>query len=88
MPSTVLIRGGGEMATGVAVALHRAGFRIVLAETPQPRAIRRTVAFAEAVYQHSCTVEGLTASLCDTSEVDSVWQDGDIPIVVDPNANL
>jgi xanthine dehydrogenase accessory factor len=68
--------------------LYRAGFQIVISEIAQPRAIRRTVAFAEAVYQRSQVVEELTAIRCDVSEVDSVWQDGNIPVVVDPQAQL
>ena len=50
MPSLVLIRGGGDLATGVAIRLIRSGLRVVVTELPQPLAVRRTVSFAEAVY--------------------------------------
>ena len=50
MPSVILIRGGGDLATGVALRLIRAGLRVVVTEIAQPLAVRRTVSFAEAVY--------------------------------------
>ena len=56
--SFVLVRGGGDLATGVALRLHRAGMRIVIAELAQPLAVRRTVSFSEAVYEGHHTVEG------------------------------
>lgn len=57
----VLIKGAGDLASGVAWRLHRAGFRVVMTETSQPTAIRRAVAFAQAVYDGEVTVEGVTA---------------------------
>ncbi len=52
------------MATGIAVRLMRANFRVVMLEIPQPTTVRRTVSFSEAVRLGSCNVEGLTARLC------------------------
>jgi len=49
-PALVLLRGGGDLATGVALRLHRAGIKVVIAELEQPLAVRRAVSFAEAVY--------------------------------------
>jgi xanthine dehydrogenase accessory factor len=57
----VLIRGGGDLATGVAHRLHRAGFTVMIAEFPRPLAVRRAVSFAEVVYAERVTVEGVTA---------------------------
>ena len=59
----VLIRGGGDLATGVALRLHRSGIKVVISELAQPLAVRRTVSFSEAVYEGSHTVEGVTARL-------------------------
>lgn len=59
--SLVVIRGAGEMASGTAHRLYRAGFRIIMSELPQPLAVRRTVSFAQAVFDGSCTVEGVEA---------------------------
>ena len=57
----VCIRGGGDLATGVAYRLFRAGFPVVILELPQPLVIRRAVAFAQAVYSGEVEVEGVTA---------------------------
>ena len=46
----VLMRGAGDLATGTALRLHHAGFSLILTELPQPTAVRRTVAFSDAVY--------------------------------------
>ena len=60
MPSLILILGGGDLATGVAIRLLRSGLRVVVTELPQPLAVRRTVSFAEAVYSNEISVEGIT----------------------------
>ena len=84
----VLIRGGGDLATGVALRLHRAGIRVVISELAQPLAVRRTVSFSEAVYEGQHTVEGVTARLIEAHQL-SAWNEADeIPIVIDPNADI
>jgi xanthine dehydrogenase accessory factor len=50
MIAYVLIWGGGDLATGVAMRLHRGGIRVLVVETPQPITVRRPGAFALAVY--------------------------------------
>ena len=45
----VLIRGAGDLATGIALRLHRAGMRVAMTDLPRPTAIRRTVAFSQAI---------------------------------------
>ena len=64
----VVIRGAGDIATGVALRLARCGYRIVMLEIEQPTAIRRSVAFAQAVYDGSTTVEHLTARRVATAQ--------------------
>ena len=59
----VLIRGGGDLATGVAHRLFKSGMKVLITEIPGPLVIRRTVAFASAVYEGGITVEGVTARL-------------------------
>ena len=86
---TVVIRGGGDLATGVALRLHRAGYRIAVLEIPQPTVIRRAVAFASAVYDESAVVEGVTARLARLDDdLESIWQSGEAPVVVDPGASI
>lgn len=88
MALKVLIRGGGEMATGVAAALFRAGFQVVITEIESPRAIRRTVAFAEAARQGSISVEGITAVLTSSDRSREVHDRSRVPVVIDPDATL
>src|SRR4030042_2917154 len=57
----ILVKGGGEMATGVAHRLARSGFRVCVTEIPEPLAVRRGGAFGEAVFEGQKEVEGLTA---------------------------
>jgi xanthine dehydrogenase accessory factor len=83
----VLIKGGGDLATGVAVRLWRVGFKVALTELEQPLAIRRSVAFSEAVYAGEATVEDVTARRVEAAaEVEAAWQAGVIPLLVDPAA--
>lgn len=56
----VIVRGGGDLATGSIHKLHRSGFPVVVLEIPRPSAIRRYVAFSEAVYENTMTIEGVT----------------------------
>lgn len=81
----VLIKGAGEMASGVAHVLRQAHLRVVLSETPEPLAVRRAVSFSEAVHLGRMTVEGLTAVLAEgLDELGPAWDDGLIPLLVDP----
>ena len=58
----IIVRGGGDLATGTIYKLHRCGFPVLVLETATPSAIRRNVAFSEAVYQGTQTVEGMTCT--------------------------
>jgi xanthine dehydrogenase accessory factor len=83
----VLIKGAGDLASGVGLRLHRAGFPVVMTEMPQPLAVRRRVAFAQAVYDGACTVEEVAARLCAANEVKAVMASGAIPVLVDPQTH-
>lgn len=86
----VLVRGGGDIGSGVALHLYRAGLRVVIAELPQPLALRRLVCFAEAVYTGETTVEGVIAHRVkdplDTLRVLNVLSKQQIPVLIDPQA--
>lgn len=83
---TVVIRGAGEMASGVAWRLFQAHFRVLLTEIPQPLAVRRGVSFCEAVYEGRQTVEGVEAVLVHRPEdATGVWQSRRIPLLLDPD---
>ena len=59
----ILIKGAGDLATGVAHRLKRCGFDIVMTEISKPTTVRRTIAFSQAVYDGSVEVEGIKAIL-------------------------
>jgi xanthine dehydrogenase accessory factor len=84
----LLVRGGGDLATGVVLRLYRAGLRLVITELAKPLAVRRAVAFAEAVYEGWHTVEGVTARRVEWDQLPAALEAGEIPIVVDPNADI
>ncbi|HSD83267.1 MAG TPA: selenium-dependent molybdenum cofactor biosynthesis protein YqeB [Anaerolineae bacterium] len=84
-----LIRGGGDLGTGVALRLHRAGWRVLITELLQPLVIRRTVAFAAAIYDGSIEVEGAIGLRIHPDyiapEAGACWLADQIPVVVDPD---
>jgi len=86
----VLLRGGGDLATGVALRLYRAGIHLVIAELAQPLAVRRTVSFAEAVYEGAYTVEGVMSRLVKWEQLQaSLDADAEaIPVLIDPEADI
>jgi xanthine dehydrogenase accessory factor len=84
----VLIKGAGDLASGVAYRLFRSGFPVVMTETTQPLAVRRGVAFAQAVYDGQMTVQQVTARLVeDVSAIPAALGQPIIPLLVDPQAN-
>ena len=76
----VIIRGAGDLATGVAQSLYEAGFRLLLLEVEKPSAIRRQVALCEAVYDGAASVENLTCCRCRSlAEVRKAWKARSFP---------
>ncbi len=101
LPLPIIVsKGAGEMASGIAVRLHRAGFRrLLLLETPRPLAVRRAVSFSEAVYDGRQEVEGITAlrfeppvENCPDGEIfrrlEEIWEQGAVAVAVDPRWRL
>lgn len=86
----VVLRGAGELASGIAWRLYRANIRrLVMLEVPAPLAVRRSVCFCEALHQGWQTVEGVQAvKAADVSGVERAWDTGQIPLLVDPEARL
>ncbi len=82
----VLIKGAGDLATGAAVRLQRSGFAVVMTEIERPLAVRRMAAFAQAVFDGSVRIEDVRGVRCTPDEVDTRLAAGDIPILVDPEA--
>lgn len=84
----ILVRGGGDLASGVILRLYRAGLRVVVSELPQPLAVRRAVSFAEAVYEGRHTVEGVPARLIEREQLSAALEANEIPVMVDPQAEI
>ena len=60
----VVIRGAGDIASGIALRLHRAGMQVVMCDRAVPTSIRRTVCFSEAIRLGETSVEGVRGVLC------------------------
>lgn len=81
----ILVRGGGDLATGTIHRLWNAGLRVLVLETDHPAAIRRQVALCEAVYEGETTVEGLRAvRISALEQAEAVWAQNAVPVLVDP----
>lgn len=80
----VVIRGAGDLASGIALRLWRAGLDVVLLDVAKPTAIRRTVAFSEAIVHGEQTVEDVTARLAAIETVPELLRQGILPVLIDP----
>lgn len=81
----VLIRGAGDIASGIALRLYRAHMQVIMTDIPKPTAIRRTVCFSEAIVHGETTVEGVTARMAhSTTEALMLAGEGVIPVLADP----
>lgn len=81
----VIVRSGGDIASGVIQKLHRTGFRVLILEIEQPTSIRRTVCFSEAVYNGKMEIEGITSIFVkNIVEIYHAWANDYVPIIVDP----
>ena len=88
-PAIVVLRGGGDLASGVAIRLHRVGIRLLITELSQPLAVRRLVSFSEAVYRGRILVEDTVGRRVEgMQEALQVMGQGEIPVLVDPNAHI
>lgn len=81
----VLIKGAGDIATGIALRLWRSHIRVVMTDLPQPTAIRRMVCFSQAIVLGRATVEDVTAVHIHTpEEARSAWEENCLPVLADP----
>ena len=83
----ILIKGAGDLATGIASRLYGAGHRILMTEIREPLTVRRTVALSRAVYDSRAQVEEMTGILAESQkEAEKILDEGDIAVMVDPEA--
>ncbi|HWR41687.1 selenium-dependent molybdenum cofactor biosynthesis protein YqeB [Sporomusa sp.] len=87
MDKIIIIKGGGDLATGIAHRLQQCRFHVVITEILKPTVVRRTVAFAQAVTDGQAVVEGVTAKLVTGEQVRETLAAGIIPVVIDPVAH-
>lgn len=81
----VIVRGGGDIATGTIQKLHRVGYRVLVLETKKPTVIRRTVAVATCIYTGEYKLEDITVVKCeDEEDIYLAWENNKIPVIVDP----
>ncbi len=84
----VLIRGGGDLASGVAYRLHRSGFKAVIAELAKPLAVRCLASFCEAIYSGEINIEGIVGKrvteIDDPLRILQILSKGRIPVLIDP----
>lgn len=82
----VIVRGGGDIASGIIHRLHRAGFKILVLEIEKPLSIRREVSFSEAIYRGQIEIEGTRGVFLEN--LDNLWEvidNGHIPVYIDPS---
>ena len=84
-PELCVLRGGGDLATGVAWRLSRVGRPVVVCELPSPLAIRRTVALSSAVAEGEVEIEGMVGRLAaSATEAVEIAHTGAIGVLVAP----
>ncbi|OPL10160.1 MAG: molybdenum hydroxylase [Firmicutes bacterium ML8_F2] len=88
IPRLIIIKGAGDLATGVAHRLWQAGFDPVMLELSEPLVVRRSVSFASAIYEKSIVVENIEAKLCkEVEEALELLEQEVVPVLIDPEAN-
>lgn len=89
MNKQVLIRGGGDIASGIAYILYISGFDVLMLEIEKPLMVRRTVSFAQAIYDNTTEIEGIKAKKVNCiEEIFNSWNNSIIPIMVDQNCHI
>ena len=84
----VLVKGAGDLGTGVAWRLFKYGLGVVMTETARPMVVRRKVSFAQAVYDGKMTVEGIEAVLVnDAAGALRTVSEKKVPVLIDPLAS-
>jgi xanthine dehydrogenase accessory factor len=89
MALRILVRGGGDLASGVILRLHRAGWQVLVTELPSPLTVRRFVSFAQAIYDDDFLIEGVRARKASSAEdVEDYLKAGEVPVIVDPDLSM
>ena len=85
----IIVRGGGDIASGAIQKLYRSDFKVLVLETETPSAIRRKVSFCEAVYEKQIEIEGIKARLVDNDEeIQDCWDNDIVPVMIDSRGKV
>jgi xanthine dehydrogenase accessory factor len=85
----IIVRGAGDLATGVIAMLHQAGFCVIATESEEPTCIRRTVSFAETLYAQSLSIEGIHSEYAkDIQSATRLIEQGIVPVMIDPECRI
>lgn len=85
----IIVRGGGDIASGAIQKLYRSGFKVLVLETETPSAIRRKVSFCEAVYEKEIEIEGIKARLVANDEdFQDCWDNDIVPVMIDSRGKV
>lgn len=86
---TVVIRGAGDVATGIGHRLHRCGYKVLHLDIEKPMVIRRTVAFTQALFQGEGEVDGVKCvKVEDLEGIEKAWSEDKVPVMIDPKAEI
>lgn len=88
MKPLVLVRSGGNIASGIIYRLHRAGFPVIVSEVPIPKMLRREASYGAAVHNGEVVLERLISRHVSISEVKATLKEGVIPVVTAPYKEL
>jgi len=86
----VLIKGAGEIASGIAYTVYNAGYKVCLTDVARPLAVSRATCYSEAIFDVTKTIQGVTAELVSTEvrNIEASWQKGNIPVIIDPETKI
>lgn len=85
----IIVRGAGDLATGVIHKLHRCGFNVLALDIEKPLAIRRNICFSEAIYENEVCIDGVYCEfLTDINLLNNIFKENKVAIAIDPLGNL
>ena len=85
----VVIKGAGDLATGIAYRLKKSGFDVIMTEIDKPTTVRRTVAFSQAIFDNEVEIEGIKGiKVRNINEIYDQIKKNNIPIIIDEKADI